>query len=112
MSTQPVDKSQRTEVIPHLRDSGFFILHPLDRDEPGLRENVSALILISGGKNGKSLHGELSLALQESGVGLHESVRLNVLDGNTTHFVGIGEEIVGLGGEEAFGLDGGCCKCQ
>ena len=41
------------------------------------------------------LHGELSLTLEESGVRLHESVRLNVLDGNTTHFVGIGEEIVG-----------------
>jgi hypothetical protein len=35
VSTQPVDKGQQAEVIPHLRDSGF-ILHPLDRDEPGL----------------------------------------------------------------------------
>ena len=40
-------------------------------------------------ENVDNLHWELSLPLKEGSVGLHESVRLNVLDGNTTHFVGM-----------------------
>ena len=47
-------------------------------------------------ENVDNLHWELSLPLKEGSVGLHESVRLNVLDGNTTHFVGIAGDTEGL----------------
>ena len=41
VSTQPVDKSQRTEVYPPFTGFRLFILHPLDRDEPGLRKKLA-----------------------------------------------------------------------
>jgi hypothetical protein len=84
VSTQPVDKGQQAEVIPHLRDSGF-ILHPLDRDEPGLCI-VSFCIRFA---QPIYLHGEFSLTLQERSIGVDELVGLNVLDSYTRHFVGI-----------------------
>lgn len=38
---------------------------------------------------GMNLHGELSLPLQEGGVRSDELLRLDVLNSNTTHFVGL-----------------------
>lgn len=51
----------------------------------------------------EDLHGELSLPLQEGGIGSDELLRLDVLNSNTTHFVGFAG-IKGLVGRRCWSL--------
>ena len=72
--------------IPQLRDSGIISPDGLARTWAG---QLLAFWCRISRDLGAHVHRELSLALQEVGIGLDELLRIDVLDGNTTHFVGL-----------------------
>lgn len=85
VSTQPVDNAV-SKLSPNYGIQAFH--HPLGWNEPGLLKNVSKKYSSKGVEEGH-VHGELSLALQKRSIGVDELLRIDILDGNTTHFVGI-----------------------
>ena len=89
VSTQPVDKTVSKLIVQLSPSDGIQVLSFTRWNSTNLGYStisICADFLLGGCEN---LHGELSLPLQEGGVRSDELLRLDVLNSNTTHFVGL-----------------------
>lgn len=101
VSTQPVDKTVSKLIVQLSPSDGIQVLSFTRWNSTNLgcySISICASSIAVADCAEQNLHGELSLPLQEGGVRSDELLRLDVLNSNTTHFVGLecwGEGLVG-----------------